>query len=78
MREGIKEMPDLTLIETEVLLNEVFNRFDSIVVMGVQNKTSTKTDSYYRRWSGGDATCLGILELLKAIIKNDYLREMER
>jgi hypothetical protein len=70
-------MNDLALIETEVLLNEVFNRFDSMVVIGVQNRTTTKTDSYYRRWSGGDATCIGLLELLKAIIKNDYLKEME-
>lgn len=71
-------MIDLSLVETEVLLNEVFNRFDSIIVMGVQNKTTTKTDSYYRRWAGGDASCLGLLELLKGIIKNDYLREMEK
>lgn len=68
-------MNNLSLIGTEELLTEVFNRFDGIVVMGVQQKTKNIVDSYYRRYAGGQALCLGLAELLVEIIKDDYKKD---
>lgn len=65
-------MTDLSFIETETLLNEVFNRFDAMVVMGIQKRTKPNQDTYYRRWSGGNAFGVGLAEILKNIILEDY------
>lgn len=65
-------MNDLSLIETETLLTEVFNRFDSIVIMGVQRGAKPHQDTFYHRYAGGFAACLGLTNLLNEIIKEDY------
>lgn len=70
-------MTDLSLIETETLISEIFNRFDSFVCFGVQKRTKKNTDTFYRRWGGGDAECIGLADLVKDIIKHDYLKSME-
>ena len=66
-------MVNLTLISLEDLLNEIFNRFDGFICMGIQRDTAKNMDSYYRRWAGSSATCLGLCDLLYNIIKDDYM-----
>ncbi len=68
------EIKNLSLVETETLVNELVNRVDSIIFMGVQEKDKF-SHTYYRRWSGGDAVCLGLIELLKEIIKEYFLEK---
>lgn len=65
-------MENLDLISTETLLTEVFNRFDGAVMMGVQTKTRTNQSTFYNRWTGNHAICIGLTELLREIIKDDY------
>ncbi len=70
-------MNELSLVSTEDLMTEVTQRFNASIFMGVQSKTKHNQDTYYRRWSGGDATCIGLVKLLGRIIENDYLKETE-
>ena len=64
-------MTNLSLVSLDDLLNEVFSRFDGCIFMGVQRETKVNVDNYFRRWSGGRATCLGLCYLLHKIIEDD-------
>lgn len=78
LKEGRgNKMTEISLISTEDLMTEVMGRFSGSIFMGVQSRTKHNQDTYYRRWSGGDAVCIGLTDLLGEIIKNDYLKEME-
>ena len=70
-------MNDLSLVSLDDLLNEVFSRFDGFVCMGVQKATKPNIDIYFRRWSGGSATCLGLCSLLELELKKDYDKDEE-
>ena len=65
-------MTNLSLIPLDDLLNEVSNRFDGFIYMGVQSNTKSNLDTYHRSWAGGSATCLGLCDLLHGIIEKDY------
>ena len=68
-------MNELGLVETETLATELFNRFDEIIIMGCQRKTATSTDTFYHRYKGGNHSCLGLCDLLKDTIKEDFRKD---
>jgi len=70
-------MVNLSLVPLEDLLDEVFSRFDGFICMGVQKGTKLNRDTYFRRWDGGSATCLGLCDLLHNVIKADYNKNKE-
>jgi len=65
-------MINLSLISLDDLLNEVFSRFDGFICMGIQQGTKPNQDTYFKRWAGGSATCMGLCDLLHRIIGEDY------
>ena len=66
------EKTDLTFIATEDLTDELNNRFDGLIIMAIQDKTAKEQDTYYHRYKGGMARCMGLAEILKNIIMDDY------
>jgi hypothetical protein len=68
-------MTDLSLVETEDLTTELNKRFDAVVVIGVQIKTGQLMDTFYHRYSGGYASCLGLCNIMNNILLKDYFGE---
>jgi len=64
---------DLTFISSEDMLEELKKRFDAIIIIGIQQKTGKEEDTYYHNYSGGIANCIGLCDLMKDILKNNYL-----
>ncbi len=57
---------DIELVKTEELLDEVFERFDSCVFIGVRHHYETKdSDDYMTRWHGPISTIRGLIEILR-------------
>jgi len=67
----------LQLIETETLVRELMDRFSAIVIIGVQQKTGRKEDTYYHNYSGGMGHCIGLARMIEEIIKKDYFTNNE-
>lgn len=69
---------DIQLIETDVLLKELVNRFDHAVFMGIRLDTlaatsKTETGIYScREWVGNSYTCVGLCQSLSRNILNSY------
>ena len=70
-------MTELDLIETDKLAEELKNRFDVFVMIGVQSKTSKERDTYYNNYKGGISNCIGLLEIMKSILKRNYFDSKE-
>lgn len=71
-------MSELGLIETETLVKELMNRFDAIVIMGIQKSPEASKkgqDFYYHNYCGGLATCLGLAGILYQKIMKQYMDE---
>lgn len=68
-------MDTLTLIPTEDLTTELNKRFDALIVIGVQMKTGKEQDTFYHRYSGGYSHCLGLIEIIKSILLEDYHKQ---
>ena len=64
---------NLQLISTDELTIEIAKRFDSIIIYGLQKNIKTNVSSYYDHFVGDQATCLGLCELLKDKIKEDFI-----
>lgn len=73
-------MNDLSLIETDTLINELSKRFDASIFMGIQHKVAglneSKIDNYVHRWFGGHANCLGLVILLKQFISETFHKQI--
>jgi len=61
-------MPDLTLISTSDLLDELMDRHDSSIFASFQNRTD-KEMWYMRRWQGGNIPCLGLARFIQRRIE---------
>ena len=64
-------MIDLNFVSTNDLVQELFSRFDSIIIHGVKENFKNK-DKYIRDYKGLFSTALGLCESLKDIMKEDF------
>jgi len=65
---------DLRVYPTEMLVNEIVNRFDNFIICGKRTSLKDKTtDETYFNYAGDETVCMGLtLEL------NHYIWENER
>lgn len=62
---------NLELAQTEELLEELGNRYDHVIFMGVANRTKTEI-GVGRRWSGDVHVCIGLAYDIAHHIMTDY------
>lgn len=62
----------LELIPTEDLVNEIKSRYTSLVIFGVQEGTGEGQDTFYHNYSGSKHSCLGLCELMREVIIDEY------
>lgn len=65
---------DLTLIDTEELLLEVFSRFSSAVFMGIKQDSR---NTYVSRGSGLTCDQVGLATMLQARLTQKYLQDVQ-
>jgi hypothetical protein len=56
-------MRDLSLVDTDTLVDELKGRFDSVIFVGEQRRGEQVARFF--QWDGSHATCIGFCELLK-------------
>lgn len=62
-RDCGEEVPDLTLVSTDDLMDEVSKRSEAMIFAAYQNRS--KDDNWYiRRWSGGNIPALGLARFI--------------
>ena len=66
-------MTDLSLVSVEDLFTELAKRFDGSIFYGIQKNPKNNGDSvYYDHYVGDQATLIGLCEILKEKIKDDF------
>ena len=63
---------NLELVFTQDLTKELKNRFNSIVIIGIQEKINRNEDYYYHDYAGGISNCLGLLAVMKKILLHNF------
>lgn len=64
---------DLSLVLTNELSEELTKRFDAIIIYGIQkDMKANKVSNYFDHYVGDQATLIGLCELLKDILKEDF------
>jgi hypothetical protein len=64
---------ELQLVSVEDLTEELENRFDAIVIYGLQKDPKNNNKSvYFDSWRGDHATLLGLCDILKEKIFSDW------
>ena len=66
---------DVELISYEDLRNELCSRYHSAIFIGQKEDGIDKIDYHY---SGGKSTCMGLCDLLKGQIIEDFKEETKR
>jgi hypothetical protein len=66
-------VPDLSLVPTDDLWAEVERRYDAAVLIVQQDRGGHDFRSF--RFSGGLATCIGLLELMSGDLRATGMRE---
>ena len=66
-------MADLKLIPLDNLIDELLDRFDSIIVSGLQKDYEKKnTDSYLHRFRGSYSTNIGLCKMMEYVLMDDF------
>lgn len=66
--------PDLSLVSTDSLIEEIINRFEHIAIVGM--KPGMKDGNVtFRRWKGNSATTTGLCTEMTHVITKTYLEE---
>ena len=66
-------MLDLKLIPLDDLIDELRDRFDSVIISGLRkNYESKDSENYTHRFKGSYTTNLGLCELMKDTLKDDF------
>ena len=69
---------DIQLIPTDKLSTELTNRFDGLIIYGIQKDPKNNNKSiYYDHWKGDHATLLGLCDILKRKIYEDEKEKTE-
>lgn len=69
---------EIQLIPTNELSQELANRFDGIIIYGIQKNPKNNNNSiYYDHWKGDHATLLGLCDILKDKINEDCRKNEE-
>ena len=69
-------MNGLELVSTDKLLNELFSRFDHVIFHGAKFGVQDK-NVYERKYAGNYPICIGLCELMKDCIINDFEDDMD-
>ncbi len=67
---------DLSLADTDDMLNELAGRFDAMIFAAYQNR-SNDDRRYVRQWTGGNIPCLGLSRFIQRRIE-EACDEMDR
>jgi hypothetical protein len=62
---------ELSLVSTKDLIDELQNRFDSLILHGFLNSNNTKEAEVFFSTVGTVHTCIGLAEILKAQLIRD-------
>jgi len=65
--------PDLSLVETHALLDELVSRFDAAVFIGVKD-LGEERNQVEIMWRGDETRCADLAEVASALVKQ-YSRE---
>jgi hypothetical protein len=71
-----EEIMDLSLVHTSVLYNEIASRFDACVFGGIK-QTDMEHEVFYNRQSGSNFGCMGICDMLKDEIIENFMSSSE-
>ncbi len=64
---------EIEFISTTELTEELVKRFDAIIIYGIQKDLKgNNVSNYYDHFKGDQPTCLGLCDLLKEKIKEDF------
>lgn len=72
--QGRQLMPplDIKFVNTDELINEVFNRYDHVIFTGIRDGYDGKdTIRKTRRYKGNSETCIGLCERMSIVIHDD-------
>ena len=63
---------DIHLFSTDELIQELSNRYDTIILAGYKHDFDAQHNSLYtRKWKGNNTTCTGLCSELQAEIINN-------
>lgn len=63
---------EIELLSTSELSERLAKRFDAIIIYGIQKNTRTNVSNYYDYYIGDQSTLIGLCELLKEKLKEDF------
>ena len=66
---------EIQLVSTDELLDEIFSRFDHIIFCGMKVKIKGNDNYYEKRYEGNYATAIGLCDIVKDHILNDFDEE---